>query len=394
MKQALVNGQLIPANPDAPATATCPNCRSVVELRNRRGTFFWRHVKRPRGGCRPQPPSGATGDELTDVTRREDDATSAQGGFWTRRISDDLSLCLWPEGGEGGRPYLSLVRPQEGNVTVHLDEARSLVKALLNAAADLIPLAIPGDDRDFDELVTIPAGPFLMGEERDSDASPQHELTLPTFKIAKYPMTNAQYARFAEATGREWLWDTERHPEKVNCPATAISWHDAWAYCAWLTEVWRAEGVIAPGDIVRLPTEAEWEKAARGEKGQIYPWGDEWDETCCNSEELGLNDTCTVGMFVANTSPYGCRDMAGQVWEWTASLWGKNFWTPEFKYPYDPTDGRENLEAGDDVFRVSRGGSFSNSWTLARCALRNRELPDVRNLSFGFRVVVSPCEAS
>jgi len=251
-------------------------------------------------------------------------------------------------------------------------------------------LAALGDDRDFSELVTVPAGPFLMGDDQDRDASPQHEVTLPAFKIGRYPVTNGQYLRFVEATGREWPSDDGRRPERANHPAVRVSWHDARAYCAWLTEAWRAEDRIATDKVVRLPTETEWEKAARGTDGRRYPWGDEWDETRCNTSELGLGDTCAVGMFPADASPYDCLDMAGQVWEWTFSLWGEDWFTPVFKYPYDPTDGRENLEAGDEVRRVVRGGSFNSNRYFARCASRGRYNPYPRYGSSGFRVVVSP----
>jgi formylglycine-generating enzyme required for sulfatase activity len=251
-------------------------------------------------------------------------------------------------------------------------------------------LAMLGDERDFEELVTIPAGLFLMGaDDMTSDERPRHELTLPEYRIGKYPVTNAQYRRFVETTKREWPSGRWQRSEKANCPVVVVSWHDALAYCGWLTGVWREQGKIAAGEIVRLPTEAEWEKAARGTDGRIYPWGNEWDETKCNTSELGLGDTCAVGMFAGGASPYGCLDMAGNVWEWTGSLWGKGISSPEFKYPYDPTDGRENLEAGDNVLRVLRGGSFDVIQRDARCAYRWYD-PYLRYDYYGFRVVVSP----
>jgi len=251
-------------------------------------------------------------------------------------------------------------------------------------------LARLGDDRDFDELVTVPAGPFLMGDDRDSDASPQHEVTLPAFKVGKYPVTNAQYLRFVEATGREWSRGEGRSPERANHPAVYVRWHDARAYCAWLTEAWRAAGKITADEVVRLPTEAEWEKAARGADGQRWPWGNAWVEDRCNSRELGLGTTCAVGMFPAGASPYGCLDVAGQVWEWTTSLWGESYSKLAFRYPYDPADGRENLEAGDGVARVLRGGAFNLNENFVRCAVRLYYLPSNRGTHFGFRIVVSP----
>ncbi len=256
------------------------------------------------------------------------------------------------------------------------------------------------------DLVSVPAGEFWMGDDGDDDAKPQHKLSLPAFKIGRHPVTNAQYLRFVGETGREWLWGTGpewlgqvgrqwlwaagRRPEKANCPVAAVSWHDARAYCAWLTEAWRAQGAIAAEEAVRLPSEAEWEKAARGSEGRIYPWGDEWEPGRCNTSESGKRETTPVDAHPQGASPYGLLDMAGNVWEWTASVWGEDFWRPTFGYPYAPDDGRENLEAGDGMMRVLRGGAYTDTWTLARCPVRNRDVPTLLNFTFGFRVVVAP----
>jgi len=265
-------------------------------------------------------------------------------------------------------------------------------------------LSALGDPRDLDELVEVPAGPFLIGSRDDDerasdDEKPQHEVTLPVFKIGRYPVTNAQYLRFVEATGRKWRSDQGRQPERATCPAAYVSWHDARAYCEWLTDVWRGEGEIAGDEVVRLPSEAEWEKAARGvlpwpSQGEgagvrVYPWGDEWDKTRCNTSELGLGGTTPVGIFPEGAIPCGCLDMAGNVWVWTTSLWGKYYSKPAFSYPYDPADGRENLKAGTGVFRVLRGGSFRSKCGYARCAYRGRNYPRDGWDHLGFRVVVS-----
>ena len=109
-------------------------------------------------------------------------------------------------------------------------------------------LAIIGDDRDFDELITIPAGSFLMGSNDYDDEKPPHQVTLPEFKIGKYPVTNAQYLRFVQATHREWPTRAGQQPEKANHPAVDVSWHDARAYCDWLTSEWRASGRIATNE--------------------------------------------------------------------------------------------------------------------------------------------------
>lgn len=145
------------------------------------------------------------------------------------------------------------------------------------------------------------------------------------------------------------------------------------------------------GVLALLHREAEWEKAARGTHGRIYPWGDAWDADRCNTRELGLGETTPVGIFLQGTSAYGCLDMAGNVWEWTCSLWGSGWSEPDYKYPYVADDGRENVEASDKMIRVLRGGSFIIDRDDARCAFRFRLFPyfDFYDY-FGFRVVVSP----
>jgi formylglycine-generating enzyme required for sulfatase activity len=154
------------------------------------------------------------------------------------------------------------------------------------------------------------------------------------------------------------------------------------AYCRWLTET--------TGRAYRLPSDAEWEKAARGTEGRIYPWGDEpADESRCNFDR-NVGDTTPVGMYSPQgDSPYDCVDMAGNVWEWTLSLWGKRLAGLDFKYPYNPEDGREDLDAGDDVLRVVRGGSWRHDRDYARCAFRLRDYPSYRWHSGGFRLCVA-----
>jgi formylglycine-generating enzyme required for sulfatase activity len=235
------------------------------------------------------------------------------------------------------------------------------------------------------ELIHIPAGEFLMGSDPKKDKGaykaeqPQHTLHLPEYYMAKTPVTNAQYLAFVEATGQKppGHWEGGKPPGgKEEHPVVRVSWHDATAYCQWLAE--------ATGKAYRLPSEAEWEKAARGTDGRIYPWGNEWEKKRCNSKEGGPGETTPVGQYSpGGDSPYGCVDMAGNVWEWTWSL---------FKdYPYNPKDGREDAKA--EGSRALRGGSWLYDQGYARVSYRSLLQTDIF-LNIGFRVVVAPVSSS
>jgi iron(II)-dependent oxidoreductase len=228
-----------------------------------------------------------------------------------------------------------------------------------------------------------------MGDDGDSDAKPRHRVPLPAFRIGKYPVTNAQYLHFAQATQRAWDSPDANRPDRRNHPAAYVTWHDAIAYCAWLTAEWRGLGKIGVSDMVTLPSEAEWERAARGTDGRAFPWADEWRDDCANTSEARIGDTCAVGAFPDGMSPSGCLDMAGNVWEWTRSLWGTDWQKPDFGYPYQPGDPeREDLDADESVLRVLRGGSFDFDRDFARCAYRDWDPPVSRFFDFGFRVVL------
>ena len=241
------------------------------------------------------------------------------------------------------------------------------------------------------EMILIPAGEFLMGSDPQQDRAaandeqPQHRFFLPDYFLGKTPVTQAQYKEFVRATRHEapqgWTHGTPP-PAMEDHPVVHVSWYDARDYCQWLTQV--------TGKDYRLPSEAEWEKGARGTDGRTYPWGNQWDATCCNSFESRLHQTTSVHVYPQGASPYGVLDTAGNVWEWTRSLWGKSMERPDYRYPYRPTDGREDLTAGREERRVLRGGAFNRGHWDVRCAYRFRFYPFNSSEHLGFRVVVLP----
>ena len=271
-------------------------------------------------------------------------------------------------------------------------------------------------------FVIIPHAPFLMGSReaelndlaraysgtRESyrEETPQHQLRLPAFAIARTPTTNALYAAYVTATNAPAprRWRSSLPPaELLAHPVVDVSWADAHLFCAWLC---RSAAALAQGvpehpsenesrTVVRhatteedwrngnpefrLPSEAEWEHAARGPDGRRFPWGQEWDVERANTREAQIGGTRAVGSYPTGISPYGCLDMAGTIWEWTSSL--------DRGYPYDPQDGREDaLGLGR---RILRGGCYANPHGYARCACRFRMAPGMRNEFLGFRLAFS-----
>ena len=236
----------------------------------------------------------------------------------------------------------------------------------------------PGVTMDF---VRVPAGKFLMGGERNRVEKPQHTVEIPyDYWIARYPVTNEQFARVATASGYGFDYDQWQTP--ADHPVINVSWWEAMAYCRWLNDTLRGE---LKDLTLRLPTEAEWEKAARGTNGNEWPWGNDWDPDKCNSNEGGkahprpVGHTTPVGAYSPQgDSPYGAADMVGNVWEWCHSLlWG---------YPYRADDGREDPLGYDP--RVMRGGAWHEY--NVHCALRVHTDPDNCTGERGFRCCVSP----
>jgi len=218
---------------------------------------------------------------------------------------------------------------------------------------------------DSKEMLFIEEATFVMGSDvGNPNYKPEHKVHVASFYLDAWPVTNAEYKRFVDETDHpipnyrvDWLdtegynWDleTRMYPEgKADHPVVLVTWEDAMAYAAWTNK--------------RLPTEAEWERAARGVHGRRYPWGDEFSPKIhCNCKETGINGTSAVGDFSpAGDTPEGLVDMVGNVWEWTNSL----YWP----YPYSAEDGRESRDASG--FRVLRGASWMNDANVVYCMAR------------------------
>ena len=231
-------------------------------------------------------------------------------------------------------------------------------------------------------FIEIPTGTFLMGTPVDDlstlaqqyggtresyrEESPQHAVTVAAFAMAQIPVTVALYAAYvASGAVAPAQWASQHATPQA--PVVNITWPMANDFCSWLSQ--------RTGDIYRLPTEAEWEYAARGTDGRQFPWGNTW-----NPAVAAVRDTCThlpdCGSFPHGVSPWGCLDMAGSVWEWTASL--------DAVYPY-ADDARNDRHTNGR--RIIRGGCYVNPHGYARCACRFRMHPDMTNPFLGFRCV-------
>jgi formylglycine-generating enzyme required for sulfatase activity len=237
-------------------------------------------------------------------------------------------------------------------------------------------------------FIMLPAASFLMGtpvaalsglakqyggtRESYREESPQHHVALPGFAIAATPVTNGLYEQYVLFTGAvpPIHWRGPQAPVALrDHPVVNICWHDALAFCQWLSDA------LPSASPVRLPHESEWEFAARGTDGRTFPWGMTF-ANLGNTRESGHATTTVVGSYPGGMSPWGALDMAGNVWEWTASL--------DALYPYQSGDGREDLVAPGR--RVLRGGCYANPHGFARCACRFRMNPALSNDFIGFRL--------
>jgi formylglycine-generating enzyme required for sulfatase activity len=241
-------------------------------------------------------------------------------------------------------------------------------------------------------FVHVPAGStFLMGtpaselstlarryggtRESYREETPQHALSLGAFAIAVTTVSSALYGAYVAATGARppITWRAAAPPAwLLDHPVVDVSWDEANDFCVWLRQQ-------PGGRQFRLPTEAEWERAARGTDGRTFPWGEQFDPQRANTREHVAIGTTPVDSFPDGASPVGALGMAGNVWEWTSSL--------DANYPYQATDGREQLAARGR--RILRGGCYANPHGFARCACRFRLAPTLHNEFTGLRLAVS-----
>ena len=261
-------------------------------------------------------------------------------------------------------------------------------------------------DIDRMQFCYIPPGPFWMGDSKESH--PNSSLIY-GYWVARYPLTTAHFRTFVEASGHEPA-DRDSLRGIANHPVVRVSWHDALACCRWLTERWQQKGWLPSDWQVTLPSEIEWEKAARGgleipsqplkarpdrlhepdhlslmanpASQRRFPWGDDIDSKRVNYVDTKIGATNPIGCFPEGGGPYECQEMSGNIWEWTRSHYEA--------YSYNPQKRWEDLTASDDILRVLRGGAFLSNGVSVRCASRSGDNPSKGYGDLGFRLVVSP----
>jgi formylglycine-generating enzyme required for sulfatase activity len=359
---------------------------------------------------------------------RQQRKVDLQGVGWLRALLNEQTPDGQPKSGvQRGRDALlaaDCYAEWEGRVALTSfedEEARQLEQRLACALVPLLTsvppvplndrrragqhLAALGDPRPGvctlePDWCDVPAGSFLLGssdqdEQADADEKPQRTVDLPGFRIARYPVTNAQWQMFMDAGGyreRRWWseagwqakeergWTEPRYRDDPrfngnNQPVVGITWYEANTFCRWLSD--------ALGYEVRLPSEAEWEQAARGSDGRIYPWGNDWDANRANTAEGGIRMTTPVGCYPDGAGPSGALDMSGNVFEWTATPWTGN---------YEQSDSTARETEDGEAF-VRRGGAWSYHQWSARCAYRYASRPSNRIYDLGLRVCAARVES-
>lgn len=344
---------------------------------------------RPEKNYDPLPPPPPTGWEETTI----------------------LSAGLMPENDDQLVQALAEINPvlagrclHEGRATVSQATRKAVIRELLDtisraeialrvriAAGEV--LGYLGDPR-LGEFVYVPAGKFSMGDHKgENDEKPMHSLHLADFQIAKYPLTNTEFAEFIQARGYEdsrwwsndgwrarikenWRepreWDNSRF-SSPNQPVVSVSWYECQAYCRWRSD--------QEGQQYNLPSESQWEKSSRGTEGRRYPWGNEFDASRLNSLEgdQAVKLTTPVGIYPGGASEYGCLDIAGNVWEWVEDDYHD-------RYEGAPKDSRPWIDNPRGSHRAVRGGGWGGDAHDCRSVMRIGYKPDYRGNDLSFRL--------
>ncbi|MBA5869971.1 MAG: SUMF1/EgtB/PvdO family nonheme iron enzyme [Nitrospira sp. CR2.1] len=270
-------------------------------------------------------------------------------------------------------PIIAILR---GTISTPFESAST------HSDAEVIDTGLDGaasEDPLPEELVVIPAGPFVLGTNRGGfDEQPERKIYLDEFRIDRYEVTNAQYAAFVKATGHRKSGPPSRYAKNtlrmrgVNQPAVYVSWEDAKAYCEWRGR--------------RLPSEAEWEKAMRGPDGRLWPWGNVEVPNAANWARVddGFEVAAPVGRVKSDASPYGVMDGAGNVMEWV------NDWYLEGAYAAASERNPESPEYG--TYKVLRGAAYTSSGSDLRITARSKMMQDFRDETIGFRCAQSSAE--
>jgi iron(II)-dependent oxidoreductase len=298
------------------------------------------------------------------------------------------------------------------------DELFGLVAALRQSRPDQFDARFPqllvnNGSPDDAEFCLVPGGDFWLGDEGGDEQPAQIYTGLQEeYWMARTPVTVAHYQAYVAATHRPFQ-NAEALLQTLDLPVVCVTWYDAQAYADWLTQTWQASGKLPLGWRVRLPTEPEWEKAARGGlklpqtatvmrarellfNGALgsnanlslmpnllpqrsYPWGDIADPSKANYADTEPGALTPVGRFAEGATPYGCIDMVGNAWEWTASVYQP--------YPYAASDGREDMHSS--AARVIRGGAYFSFDQFIRCSTRYSALPSKSYNFIGFRIVIA-----
>ncbi|CAK0759606.1 FGE-sulfatase domain-containing protein [Gammaproteobacteria bacterium] len=219
--------------------------------------------------------------------------------------------------------------------------------------------------KDGSVLVYVPAGEFEMGDGHNIDC-PKHKVQLSAYWIGIYTVSNGQYLKFLEDSGHNAPNNSHYNDNAFfNHPVTDVSWGDALAYASWAG--------------CQLPTEAQWEKAARGGRDLLYPWGKDWDSTKCQHDKSLNEGTCSVYDYPEGVSGYGTYNQSGNVWEWCMDFYDSNYYRHSLE---------RNPMGSGALYRVNRGGCWWNGGSLYFLATnRNKNDPEYYANNLGFRLV-------